>query len=379
MVRGPSAPKQDEELHAVTSKLEAARIDAPTVPAATVRVSSAADISAMIFELDEWRKRKSLVELHTHLLGMGDHTFWIKQMREVKKAAHAGSFPDTWKLKDMVPHFQHVEMFRPAGYNSKNSALTHFWAAVKKASEEKTDLPEPLTFDTKSLAAAQDLRLSPAQVCGVFATLFRSARESKKGYPSIPFVALAHTRQLTCSEGDSSLPITKKLYDFCNQTPLGDISFTMAKMWSSDVIYTQERLEQALHTLGVRKQYEEEAALHSRLDPRHTGKFNAAFKQYVVWDARTQAFDLVTGLPNTVLLQLMDSSAVVMHNIQNAFSILECNGQEVTPETLNALIMDQFTPEFYPRRFSLKDALYEQRLDTLNELLKHVLERYSTA
>src|SRR6185312_1108784 len=38
-----------------------------------------------------------------------------------------------------------------------------------------------------------------------------------------------------------------------------------------------------------------------------------------------------------------------------------------------------FTPEFYPRRFVLKDCMYEQRLDVLDTLLCYSLARYALA
>jgi hypothetical protein len=37
-----------------------------------------------------------------------------------------------------------------------------------------------------------------------------------------------------------------------------------------------------------------------------------------------------------------------------------------------------FTPDFYPRRFALKDSIYSQRLDILALLIAHIIERYQT-
>ena len=37
-----------------------------------------------------------------------------------------------------------------------------------------------------------------------------------------------------------------------------------------------------------------------------------------------------------------------------------------------------FTPDFYPRRFALKDSIYSQRLDILAALIAHIVERYQT-
>lgn len=62
-------------------------------------------------------------------------------------------------------------------------------------------------------------------------------------------------------------------------------------------------------------------------------------------------------------------------HLQNAFSM--CN-----PDGTDARLIDfdrfqgSFTPEFYPRRFALKDSIYSQRLDVLASLLVYILRRY---
>ncbi|CAF0890921.1 unnamed protein product [Rotaria sordida] len=64
-------------------------------------------------------------------------------------------------------------------------------------------------------------------------------------------------------------------------------------------------------------------------------------------------------------------------HIMNAFSMLNADGTEPRSVDFHSF-RGQFTPEFYPRRFSLKDSLYGQRLDILAWLLQHVLGRYQT-
>ncbi|CAF3915700.1 unnamed protein product [Rotaria sp. Silwood1] len=64
-------------------------------------------------------------------------------------------------------------------------------------------------------------------------------------------------------------------------------------------------------------------------------------------------------------------------HIINAFSM--CNADGTRPRSIDYhSFRGLFTPEFYPRRFALKDSLYEQRLDILGLLLQHVLHRYQT-
>lgn len=60
--------------------------------------------------------------------------------------------------------------------------------------------------------------------------------------------------------------------------------------------------------------------------------------------------------------------------IRNAFEMLNEDGTEPKVTTLNRY-RGCFTPEFYPRRFALKDCIYQQRLDILSYLLAYNLDR----
>ncbi|CAF3388299.1 unnamed protein product, partial [Rotaria sp. Silwood2] len=64
-------------------------------------------------------------------------------------------------------------------------------------------------------------------------------------------------------------------------------------------------------------------------------------------------------------------------HIMNGFSMMNADGSEPRSVDFHSF-RGSFTPQFYPRRFALKDSLYGQRLDLLAYLLQYVLHRYST-
>ena len=71
----------------------------------------------------------------------------------------------------------------------------------------------------------------------------------------------------------------------------------------------------------------------------------------------------------------MESNKLARSHIINAFSM--CSAEGTTAGHIDFhRFHGAFTPEFYPRRFALKDSIYSQRLDVLAHLLVHALLRY---
>ncbi|CAF3888310.1 unnamed protein product, partial [Rotaria sp. Silwood1] len=108
------------------------------------------------------------------------------------------------------------------------------------------------------------------------------------------------------------------------------------------------------------------------------------FRQWIVFNARKQKFEIVKGITVEILRKLISvktKASVQTHiaraHLTNAFSM--CN-----PDGTESRFIDfdrfhgSFTREFYPCRFALKDSFYSQRLDILAALLLHVLRRYGT-
>jgi hypothetical protein len=109
------------------------------------------------------------------------------------------------------------------------------------------------------------------------------------------------------------------------------------------------------------------------------------FRHWIVFNARTQYFEVVYGITVEELRKLInidqnaprEGSKLARAHIVNTISMRDAQGTDARPIDFHSF-QGMFTPEFYPRRFALKDSIYSQRLDVLAHLLDHILHRYST-
>ena len=108
-----------------------------------------------------------------------------------------------------------------------------------------------------------------------------------------------------------------------------------------------------------------------------------SFKHWIIFNAREQLFQVVYGIQVKDLRYLIkcdpnapnEAKKIARAYINNAVSM--CNIHGTSPHNVDFhTFRGNFTPEFYPRRFALKDSLYSQRLDILVALIYHVLRRY---
>ena len=72
-----------------------------------------------------------------------------------------------------------------------------------------------------------------------------------------------------------------------------------------------------------------------------------------------------------------EAAKLARAHLINAFSMCDGEGNRPRPVDFHSF-HGCFTPEFYPRRFVLKDSIYSQRLDVLAALIGHIMERYRT-
>jgi len=100
-------------------------------------------------------------------------------------------------------------------------------------------------------------------------------------------------------------------------------------------------------------------------------------RRFIIWNARNQQLQHCHGLRVSDLCRLMQQHPEVEGHVRNGFSMCSNDGSAATVSDFHSF-RGSFTPEFYPRRFALKDSLYEQRLDVLAILLSHVLDRYGS-
>jgi hypothetical protein len=305
-------------------------------------------------------RQSHLSDLHTHLLGMGNTGFWIDSIIEKpyilpthsdfcsKPHIRAQLCPLIWKAHENGGSFidgkrsaKFIDLLIERGFPDGNVD------DVPDLASENTD--DALVF--KKLINKAELidRMKHYELS------FGRAKEDQ------------HTRK-------DDNPVAHKIE--------GDFTY--------DVVLTLSDLAKSLGIDApliiefedlVQSKVEEKLGLH--VYPLPTGLASRPFRRWIVFNARKQEFRIVKGITVEILRQLIDVKAnapalaceLARAHIQNAFSM--CNPDGTIPRPIDFdKFHGSFTPEFYPRRFSLKDSLYSQRLDVLAALLVHVLKRY---
>lgn len=106
-------------------------------------------------------------------------------------------------------------------------------------------------------------------------------------------------------------------------------------------------------------------------------KFPDLCKTYAVWNARNQQQELRFGISNTDLLRLMESNRSLKTRLQTCFVMDAVDGGAASAADKETRYRQNFTPEFYPRRYAMKDDMYSQYPAVLDTLLEHSLLRYA--
>jgi hypothetical protein len=152
--------------------------------------------------------------------------------------------------------------------------------------------------------------------------------------------------------------------------------------FSYDVIYKLENFRLAFDIPNVNCDIVQ-SQLESILGLTSNGhQHDISFQQYIVWNVRKQKFEYIQrGISNYDIQLLMENSTsaygqALRSYLINAFSMCSREGEEVTLADLHSYRGNW--GQFYPRRFTLKDSLYEQRLDLLAYLLRYCLKNYAT-
>jgi len=97
-----------------------------------------------------------------------------------------------------------------------------------------------------------------------------------------------------------------------------------------------------------------EGALISHMGLNHD---DIGWKPYIIWNARLQQLDYIEdGLTRKEIVATFDPNQI-NHTEKFFREAFEFPGN---PEKDNQNTMHQFDPQFYPRRYILRDALYEQ-------------------
>jgi len=278
---------------------------------------------SLLQELDRQVGRLGLADLHTHLLGMGSADFWVDQIMRtyLVRVVHQDKVATKNNWQPLLQRLQRAEF---PGYSNR--------------------------------------RRKPVDV-----------------------------------EGNELITLLEKHGDDALKAAIAEKSdkdiqqFFVAK-FTHDVVFTEETLFAAC---GIVKDDGGRAkaryTLETLLCNAASGfDFRQTFCEYIVLNERKQQFQLVVGIANADLVEHMrpnraadgpaagDDAHTLQAIVRNWFSFCGTDG-ETAARTDLATYRGNFTPEFYPMRFTAKDAIYEQRLETLAILLNRVLSDYGQA
>jgi hypothetical protein len=304
-----------------------------------------------------------MYDLHTHLLGMGNTGFWIDSILDNPQ---------------ILP--EHAEFF----VNPKLRTLLCplIWKSMKKEKEENTscfiDGDRTTTFielliknnfpgldnnvDQLRQSICDELRVNGADVVEI--SIFQRLMDD-----DVVSILKHYNLFFGISEQYASKP---NIYgDFTY-----DVVLTLADLGKAFGVTTSWMVE--ADDL-IQSKVEEKLGLHTYQNLTRS----RPFRLWIVFNAREQRFQVVKGMTVEILRKLItvqanapsQACALARAHLRNAFSM--CN-----PDGTDARLIDfdrfqgSFTPEFYPRRFALKDSIYSQRLDVLASLLVYILRRY---
>jgi hypothetical protein len=261
--------------------------------------------------LHEMMRNHKLHDLHTHLTGMGNYSFWIDTI-----------------MRQVVPQLvesKSIEVYANiASYIDTKNEMIHSQKRLQWINRTLTDAGVPLN----------------------------QIQQLPVDYSDDHSVAM--NKKLTCEQLDV---LIREIPDsYTNEcVPLSD-SLREAFRNGQDLQYTHSVV------------YPTDNLLKASIDPNHPQLLDKS-KRYYVYNANLQLFELREGITNEDLLKLMDKDPEILYQVQNAFTVVPRGHEEE--------IKVKFTPQFYPQRFSLKEAMYCQYLLVLDYLITHICKRYS--
>lgn len=306
-----------------------------------------------------------LSDLHTHLLGMGNAGFWIDSIIEKPYIlpTHMDFCSKPTLREQLCPLIWNAHRDKDLRGFIDGKRTTKFFELLIER-----NFPKDLCIDVPSIAAnghAADMAAFIGLICN-------QEFINKLEHYDLSFGNEQQMKKTRTSKG----PVSQKIW--------GDFTY--------DVVLTLSNLKDGLGiTIPwivefedlIQSKVEEKLGLHIYPLPKNLPA--RPFRRWIIFNAREQIFEIVKGITVEVLRKLIDvkanaplqSSTLARAHIQNAFSM--CNPDGTVPRPIDFdKFHGSFTPEFYPRRFALKDSLYSQRLDILAALLVHILQRYQT-
>jgi hypothetical protein len=224
---------------------------------------------------------------------------------------------------------------------------------------------------------------------------FFPRKETREAFDMLRAAGRERIDERFCTTTEGTM-ITRKVLaslnseDFCDEASK-TYGVTFQNNFTYDIVLQREHLREGLGlpnsdeqpNYGMIEQLiEEKLGLSGDLIEEELRRSGDPFHHYIVFDARKQKLRVVYGIENGMLRDYLDKQtdselhACAIANLRNCFSMLTLDGADSGQVQLQGF-HGMFTPQFFPRRFSLKDSIYGQRLDLLSYLLHHTLLRYS--
>ena len=287
-----------------------------------------------------------LYDLHAHLLGMGNAGFWIDTilMDESIMPKHETFIGNEDLRKAMCPLVWDEEN---SGFIDGEETARFFYSLVKK---------------------------------NVFRKVNGEIIETMERTDGINLLEEEEEKQ-----GEKKFsPVLVKLLDDKIYNDLIHAGLQFEHNFSYDVVLELSDLRKGL---GV-KDSECEGFVQLNVIEKlgcHLSEQTTKFQHWIVFNAKEQKFKIVYGIQVNTLRQLItvdenrpsEAAKLARAHITNAFSMCDAEGTSPRSVDLHGF-HGCFTPEFYPRRFALKDSIYSQRLDILAALIAHIIQRYQT-
>jgi hypothetical protein len=293
------------------------------------------------------KEQPQLYDLHTHLLGMGNAGFWVDTIL-------------------MNPNIMPTNSTFDENESVRRNLCPLIWYEKNQDNQDKQ-----FGFVDGDKAAA------------FFYYLIKESKLPKKTENEFNMV-INQIQQQEQFQFSNLSSIDKLINDFKLNQELLHRDLCFEKHFSYDVVL---KLDDLCKGLGIKRMDNhdlKQVAVAEKLGI-NSPQSSIKFRDWIIFNAREQKFEIVYGIRVEDLRQLMhiDPNApnevrrLVRAHIINAFSMCDAEGAPARHVDLQSF-HGNFTPTFYPRRFALKDSIYHQRLDVLAALIVHIIERYQS-
>ncbi|KAI8915836.1 hypothetical protein EDD86DRAFT_215964 [Gorgonomyces haynaldii] len=273
-------------------------------------------------KLDECIKKKELVELHTHLLGMGSADFWVNNI-----------------MKTYLPRVCQP-IYDQDDEEKVTMLLNHLKTLMKDMLVMSRTEPNLTEYLGQKPNNADDMSCECLEQHEIDWTLFPTAGE---GYID---VFLPHYTY-------------DVVFDWKSLCQIFHVDIKDADLKKREEIPFQRMMTNLESKLGK----------------------HGLIKGYIIFNARKRRFESVYGITNSNLINIIQdekSGQSPLAYVRNAFAMLNRNGEAPDEPDLDTY-RGNFTPAFYPHRFQFKDCIYQQRLEVLSILLYDVCLHYAKA